>query len=252
MRPRASGGFSPRDVSGLILWLDANDTATLGSVSSGPGGIANNGPLKYWGDKSASGYNATNTGADSVCPTFLQSSQNGRPAISFDGGDRVDGSWPVTLTAETVIVVGLLSGGGAGARFFTQSDASADFSTTGHYIPILDRTSLGDPSQIRPWASYASSGFRAAISDNQNTMLIMASRHSGSQISNSTNNGTASTFSHTLNKTFTRYRIGQDFSGTGVFAGRICEVLVYSRAVTDSELASLTSHLGSKWGITVS
>lgn len=251
LRPRQAGGFNPKTISGLALWLDANDTASLGNTSTGAGGIANNGPVKYWGDRSGNSRNATNSGADSVCPTFLQSSQNGRPAISFDGGDVLDGAFSLTLTAETVIVVGLLSGGGAGARFFTQSDASADFSTTGHYIPVLERTSSGNSALLRPWSSYATSGFRAAVTDAQNTMLVMASRHSGSQISNSTNGGAASTYSHTLNKTFTRYRIGQDFGGTGALAGRICEILVYSRAVTDSEFQSISRYLGTKWGVTV-
>lgn len=251
LRPRATRAFSPRSLSGLALWLDANDTASLGNTSTGAGGVSNNGPVKYWGDKSGSARNATNSGADSVCPTFLQSSQNGRPAISFDGDDVLDGALSLTLTAEAVFVVGLLSGGTAGARFFTQSDSGADFSTTGHYIPVLDRTSAGDAAQLRPWSSYAASGFRAAVTDSQNTMLVMASRHSGSQISNSTNGGAASTYSHTLNKAFTRYRIGQDFSGTGVLAGRICEVIVYSRNVTDAEFTSVLRYLGSKWGITV-
>jgi hypothetical protein len=248
LRPRQAGGFNPRSIAGLALWLDASDSSTLGTAGTGPGGISNNSPVRYWGDKSGSGRNATTSGADSAVPTYLSLGINNVPALSFDGAaDFMEGTWSLTLTAQTVLVVATLrSGGTNGARFWTQSDASADASTTGHYIPLLrDGTNNG-------FASYASTGFRAVVSVSPNTPLLMISRHTGSQIQNSLNNGTAATYDHTLNKTFTRYRLGTDFATTGRLDGNIAEVLVYSRSVSDSERTALARYLGRKWGITLS
>jgi hypothetical protein len=80
----------------------------------------------------------------------------------------------------------------------------------------------------------------------------LLSRHTGSQIQNSINNGTAATYSHTLNKAFTRYILGVDTIGSGRYDGNMAEILVYSRSVSDSERDALARYLGRKWGITVS
>lgn len=248
LRPRAAGGFNPRAISGLALWLDAADSATLGPTSSGAGAVSNNGPVKYWGDKSGNGRHATTTNADSNSPTYLATGANGFPALGFDGSpDTLDGSWPVTLTSQTTFAVNMrLSGSFSGGRIFAQSDAGSDASTSGHYIPLL-RDVAGENA-----ASYASTGFRANLTVGISTLALLTSRHTGSEIQNSVNNGAQQTFSHTLNKTFTRYRLGADFAGSGRESGRTAEILVYSRSLSDSERNAIARYLGNKWGITVS
>jgi hypothetical protein len=247
LRPTASG-FDPRRIAGLALWLDAADASTIGNTSGGPGGISNNSPVRYWGDKSGGGRHATSSGADAAVPTYVSAGINGIPALSFDGSpDTLDGAWSLTLTGQTVVMVGTIrSGGTNGGRLWTQSDASGDASTSGHYIPLLrDGTN-------NAFSSYASTGFRAVVSVSLSTPLLMISRHTGSEIQNSLNNGASQTYGHTLNKTFTRYRMGADFASSGRHDGNIAEVLVYSRSVSDTERNALARYLGRKWGITVS
>jgi hypothetical protein len=220
----------------------------LGNASTGPGGAADNGPIKYAGDKSGKGRHATNNGADSVCPTLVPNALNSRPALSFDGGDGLSGGWNLTLTSETTIAVGKINAtSGIGARIFTQSDASLDSSTSGHYIPILDRISAR-----APFASWSDGAARAAVTASAGTDNVMVSRHTGSVINNSINGGAEQTYSHTLNKSWTRYLIGFDTAGSGRLNGNIYELLVYSRSLSTTELKSVVRYLGQKWGITVS
>jgi hypothetical protein len=246
LRPTAPSGFDPRRIAGLALWLDAADFSTLGNTSGGPGGVSNNSPVKYWGDKSGNGRNATSSGADSVVPTYLSSGVNGAPSLSFDGNDVLDGTWSLTLTSETVFFVGTMrTGTESGGRIWTQSDVDQDSVTAGGYIPMLrDSANNGIAS--------FSATFRAASSVSLNTPLVFISRHTGSQVQNSVNNQSAQTSNFTLNKTFTRYRMGARFTDSiARLDGNIAEVLVFSRNVSDSERDTVARYLGRKWGVTV-
>lgn len=60
LRPRATGGFSPKNISGLQLWLDATDSSTVTTVS---------GNVSEWRDKSGLGR------------SFAQTTANNRPAL---------------------------------------------------------------------------------------------------------------------------------------------------------------------------
>jgi hypothetical protein len=250
LRPIASvDGFNFRAISGLSLWLDASDRRTLGSTSTSSGGAVNNGPVRWWGDKSGNGRQAVQSGADSVCPTLFVSDRNNRSTLGFDGGDFLGGQFDITLTQQTTFAVAKLSSvAQAFARLFTQSDAGNDFNNTGHYIPIL-RNDSGNAL-----ASWSVSAIRASQAITADAWFVFCSRHTGSVINNSVNGGSESSASPlTLNKTFTRYRVGQEIATTASahWADRIAEVLVYNRSVSSDERQTVTRALGDKWGITV-
>jgi hypothetical protein len=188
------------------------------------------------------------TGADSVSPTYLTAAQNGRSVAGFDGGDSVICNFAKTFTAQTVFAVTRLTSAAAtNARLFSQSDAGNDFETAGHYIPIMRN---GGGSSI---LSFALGGSRAAVSVSYDTWFIACSRHTGSQIQNRINNGSAATYNHTLNFSVTRLCVGESVNagGGGNWADAIGEILVFDRAVSDSEMNAVASWLGKKWNITV-
>ena len=246
LRPRATG-FNPKSISGLIGWWDFSDASTLGPTSSGTGTVSNNGPIKYVGDKSGAGAAMIQTGADSVAPTYLTSAQNNLSVAGFDGGDSMVSTFTRTLSSETVFAVArMASASSSNARLFTQSDAGNDFGITGHYIP-LQRD--GTTESI---SSYAFTGGRAAVSVTYDAWFLACSRHTGSQIQNRINNGNAATYSHTLNKEFTRFGIGEGLPSFGTrWQSRIAEVVLFSRSLTDSEMNAVARWLGKKWNITV-
>jgi hypothetical protein len=249
LRPIASvDGFNFRAISGLSLWLDASDRRTLGSTSTSSGGAVNNGPVRWWGDKSGNGRQAVQSGADSVCPTLFVSDRNNRSTLGFDGGDFLGGQFDITLTQQTTFAVAKLSSAAQSfARLFTQSDAGNDFNNTGHYIPIL-RNDSGNSL-----GSWGLSAIRASTSITADAWFVFCSRHSGAAVGNSVNGGSEASASFTLSKTFTRYRLGQEISTftAAHWADRIAEVLVYNRSVSSDERQTVTRALGAKWGITV-
>lgn len=248
LRPTPTG-FDPRRIAGLVGWWDFSDAATLGPTSAGTGTVSNNGPIKYVADKSGVSAAMIQTGADSVSPTYLAAAQNGRGVAGFDGGDRLVSTFTRTYTEQTVFAVArMASAAASNGRLFTQSDAGNDFNTTGHYVPF-QRSSTNE--QL---ASYAASTNRAVVTVTYDTWFLACSRHTGAQIQNRINNGSAATYSHTLNKEFTRSGIGDSLpSGFGAtWRDRVAEVLVFSRSLTDSEMNTVARWLGKKWNITVS
>jgi hypothetical protein len=247
LRPR--NAWTPRSIAGLQLWLDGSDSSTL---------TLNGSTVSQWNDKSGGSRNATQSTANNQ-PTLESSSLNNRSTLTFDGtSDDMAGSLSYTLTAQTVVIVArITSASGSGpafARLFTQgltastSAGNQDYELTGHFIPFLRNSNT---NQI---GSYADSSVRAGVNITQNAWFVACSRHTGTQIQNSFNNGTAQTYSHTLSRAYERYRIGNDLASfqTGWWPGGVAEVLVYNRSITDEERNTLLRALGTKWGIAVS
>lgn len=248
--------FEPRMIANCALWLDGSDLSTLGNTSTAAGGTSNNGPVKYWGDKSGNGRNAVNAGADSVCPTRTDASLGGRTILGFDGGDSLTGDWALTLTAETVFVVFKYATTSANfGRLFTQSTGATvdDFAITGHYIPLLRS---GTSNAIASWSA---SAMRAPVAINTATWYVAQSRHSGIAINNRIGLGSYTTASGlsslTLNTTFSNYRVGHGILNNTTtpahWADAIAEVIVYSRSLSDAESDRIVRYLGSKWSVTL-
>jgi hypothetical protein len=67
--------FSPRQIPGLGLWMDAADSSTITQTS---------GNISQWADKSTSALTATAVNS----PTVVANVQNGLPGISFNGSSQ--------------------------------------------------------------------------------------------------------------------------------------------------------------------
>lgn len=240
LRPTASG-FNPKRLAGLEVWLDAT---VASSITIGTG-------VSIWADLSGNtGRNATqSTGANQ--PNYVASAINGKPALEFiaSGARYMFGSLPLTLTAETVFLVGTMTAAsGSNARLFSQivSGQINDFQGVNNYGPAhrnLATETVG---------SFAG-GFVASRNITYGVPFVFSSTHSGSQISNRVNNGAEATEAKTLNTTFVNYLL-TNFNITpqgGYLTGLIAEVAVFSRALNDAERTRMATYLGSKWGIAV-
>ncbi len=73
----APAGFSPADLSGLKMWLDATDVNGDGQADQ----IANGAEVTSWTDKAGGDHNASGGNP----PAYASTGFNGRPALRFDG-----------------------------------------------------------------------------------------------------------------------------------------------------------------------
>src|SRR5690348_4328042 len=72
---RPSGTFSPTDISGLKLWVKADQI----------GGLSDGDPVSTWSDQSGVGNDMTSSGSNR--PTYKTGILNSFPIVRFDGSD---------------------------------------------------------------------------------------------------------------------------------------------------------------------
>ncbi len=98
--------FLPTDLTGLQLWLDANDASTLfqdaaKTISAGDGDV-----VGAWANKSSSGKPDATMTTTSQKPTLRTGVVNGLPIVRFDGADdHLDLGDYSALTAGEIFVV---------------------------------------------------------------------------------------------------------------------------------------------------
>lgn len=264
IRPKTSGtGFDPRCIAGITLWLDGADPAMLGPTSSGPGSVTNNGPVKYWGDKSGSGKNVANSGADSVCPTFVASYYQGRSGISFDGGDVLSTTSaglqiaPATIFAAIDEVARVQYGG----VLIAAPSSGDDFSQNSAAIMTVH----DNPPGTEPCAyiSNASAVASAQLSALQGTYLsalgkrvICACATSSTAFLRVNASQGPTDSAHAASGTSAGIVVGGRYLSGAVnsqyrFNGRILELLHYNRALSSDEIATVERYLAGKWGMTL-
>ena len=87
-----SNDFTKARFPDLMLWLDANATATLdkGAGTGVEGMPVDNDGVGYWGDRSGNGHFAnTYEKASEREPEYLATGFNGKPTLEFDGTDDI-------------------------------------------------------------------------------------------------------------------------------------------------------------------
>lgn len=98
--------FSPVQLSGCVLWLDASRKSSLFTTYNGSTNVAVSGdPIGRWEDISGNGNHAAVT-ASADRPTYLPTGINSLPAVAFDGVGDVLSTPAVALTTATIFLFG--------------------------------------------------------------------------------------------------------------------------------------------------
>ena len=223
---------TPSQISGLALWLDGADAATV-QFSSG----AN---ISNWRDKSGNGRNATQP-TTSNQPTYSSNS------VVF--GQSLFLTTPLSASAntETIYMVTLLSnisysstilgqsnGSSGGRQFDIQYTANAG-SCTARLIRMnqifVNIASVPQPANVISLAEYTNNGTSSTIYWN------------GTAINTSV---TPSAFSGTFTTAIgARGAILLD----QFFYGSLFEILVYSNVLSTTDRQQVESYLAQKWGL---
>lgn len=243
LRPRATG-FNPKSISGLKLWLDVGNTASM---------TFNGSTVSQVNDLSGNGFHATQGTANNQ-PAYSSTGLNSKPALSFDTNDSLLSTATIAdvvasaASSPSITIAVVVFSSAASAGFSAGSDnaangrvfLSAPFDNTGaSYLDIAGTAggrlsfTVTSAQQVVP-SVYVFQRNGADMSVRRNG-VVLASKANASQ---------------TFSVTTAKFQIGQAAGFTG-FSCTLSELLCYSAGLTATQLASVERGLGRKWGITV-
>lgn len=232
LRPRASGGFNPKTISGLAAWWDASKTASLAQNSNGTVAVSNGDPVAYWADLSGNGKHMTQP-TNGLRPTLASSGINGRPSISVPSVSNAGFSSiarPTTATSATVFLVANRAavGGNANSVSFRESSGNVFFDVAMEGLAISASSNAGSPSyRINGVAvSALRSSLHTALGRGPQFLQIVSSVNFSTWPAN-----------------WQAFDYGSSFNWVG-FVG---ECLIYDRALTVSERDAVEGYLRKKW-----
>ena len=249
MRPRASGGFSPKNISGLQLWLDASDSSTV---------TLNGSNVSEWRDKSASGINYSQATA-AYQPGYSTSYKNGKNAIRMGASGTTylrSGTNPqISFRPATVFFVFQEETRADFARVFNAIDSTNNDISAASGI-TLSMHEGGFPFRIASssFVAYPPAGDDAVAAGHN---IATVSLKSSSVVVR--RNGTAGTTVNTNTISGTPYRsylgvyVENDaaFIGNYFLKGALYEIVSYNRDLAADEIAKVEAALSKKWDIAV-
>jgi hypothetical protein len=238
--------WTPADMDGLALWLDAADESTLWADTSATTAATNNGLVARWDDKSGNARHATQA-ASGDRPTRTDSSINGLTALTF----ALD-----SLTTSY------------------EPEDSTDFQILG----VVDgNVTTFDQASIVGFSRNPSNFQGPALRQTDANVIIVLSRSktdSTSLLINTTVTK-ANAFVFSFQRSSGAFRLWvdgadslnqadtKDYDGHGVWnigaaraddvrpwEGKISEIIIPQYSVSDSDRQKLEGYLAHKWGLT--
>lgn len=220
------GGGTSIPTTGLHLWLRADSGVT-----------ASGGRISRWLDQSGNARHAYMTTA-SRQPYLISGALNGKPVVRFYGAESMNLEVPAQPSSFTVFVVGknnktsesfsmILGPGGSypNNQLRWENGSQALFVGTGNNMPVIT-SNIG----------------------NTRTYHALSARYNGSSMSVYRDGNLVSTHSFTTSGPWTLASVGSWYSSYFMI-GELAEVIVYDRALSDSERGTVNSHLRSKYNL---
>ena len=218
--------FTPRQIPGLILWVDGTDPAGNGVIP------ANGATVSTWVDKSGLVNNATTYSGITTYSTSLKAlffSNSGFQTSIVTPTNRVgSGFFVVRATVNSGNVVFQGSGLGYGGRQFRNDNGTILKTIKENIVEMF----LAGPTVL-------------------NTLMLVGYVDDGNNLTHCLN-GTL--YTTTTATTFTEGRtilLGKSFNGEHLI-GYIHEVVLFNINVTTTQRQQIESYLAQKWGLTSS
>lgn len=226
-RRRRRGGFSPADIPGLQLWLEADKIT----------GLNDGDPVTTWEDSSVNNNDATQATAAKK-PLYKVNIVNGKPAVRFDATDDILVSTFATLAQPLTLIAvakSRVAAPGAGKGFV---DSKSD----------VARALIGF-SSLNNWSYFAGTAQDdGAMDANFHVFVGVFNGASSKLVVDGTVGSSANPGANSLTDGAT---IGNRPDGLVPLDGDIAEVLVYDSALSDANRDLVETYLGAKYGIAV-
>lgn len=265
LRPRASG-FSPKQIAGLALWLDAADSTTI---------TLNSGNVSQWSDKSGLGRNFVQSTA--IKQPAYSTTYFAKGAVHFDGSDDVmsnqtASNWVWTHREATWVIAYRLSDN----TDTKQSGVPVIMGTVEQYNNadpvgftwwVEDRGGgIDDRGQLLVHNTADGNVFNSTWNDNsmpeaQSAVIALRYSLTGTKSGALFLNGESRSVAHantatespsTGNPTF-GLSIGanshNNYQGFRFGQYRIAEIAGWDRSLSDAELTAATNYMKQKWGL---
>jgi hypothetical protein len=230
--------FTPTDLANLSIWFDASDASSF-TYSSGV-------VVSQWNDKSGNARHASQ--ANTGFQPSRNGTVNGLTTVVFDGtSDRFTIANQTTITTGTAwsVFAVVKPSSLSGARLIIDADSSprvAQFLRT--------NGTAAESIAFNTGGSAFNDGAGATLSTG--TAYQITSVCTGTAIEawvdNSSNGSTAVTGTVRTTSGLTAAELGNGAGGSAWWAGDICEVILYDRALNSTDRQTVQSYLKNKWG----
>jgi hypothetical protein len=255
-RGEPSSGFTPIDLSGLALWIEADDPSTLFQDGGGTSPVTADGQqVGRWNDKSGNNFFLTSPAPSR--PTYRTA--GGLSWIEFNGTTNfMSRLFPLNLYNNPPFSVFITVRGNPGTDRrlvsdcgdptnpilgYVQSGAAVASSACAFFRDDANATVLNNTDPIVPNAFNNTDIVYGFVNDAETPRNVLT------YVDNVANDTAQYTPSGTF--TPTRFGLGALARDTvvGHFAGLVYALVVFNRILTGAERAQLTAYLGAKAGI---
>jgi hypothetical protein len=229
--------FSPADLSGLKLWLDADDASTI---------TLNGSDVSQWNDKSVNAYNFAQSTA-ALQPERTLSGQNGKTVLTFNNEALTNASIDWGSSASTLFIVAKENSASTGWQnvFTTGTGANGQWGYGIAANSAGNDISLFDIAQAhQPFAS-------EMTNTNADILCFLTAGISGGSITVELfKNGTADAINpRTLANTTSAAgaSLGRNAAGNEPYGGTICEIIMYDTQLSATNREKVETYLKKKW-----
>lgn len=235
LRASTQSAFTPQEISGLTLWLDANRGVTHSANA-----------VSQWDDISGAGFDFRQSTAGSK-PTLIEapSGYNDNRAITFDGiADHLSSTIPLSSVITPSEFTAFLA-----VRFNTLTSGEHDI-IQAH--SGSDRSHLLRISNSRfyfyNWDSGGADGVTDGISRSTGVVYLVKIKHSGGNIYLEVDDSSES-FTASGDSTNTNYvlEIGARNGASDFLNGSVLEVVYFNDALSAGDETRMWEYLTSKW-----
>lgn len=229
------GPFTPADLAGLAVWLDASEASSLYNATSGGSLVGSGGTVNRWQDLSGNGRHVVGDGG----PVRSVAAVNGRDALSFSSSLLTNTGINVSGGNQSLFMV---------VRFATSGfQIAGGFGTGGSFGALLIESNRSSGSHS---ATFGGGGSEVQASGGSSSNVTKAfgavlGSGTGSLLINGTSAGTVS---RSTVSSSSGLSIGS-YYGAVPLSGLICEVVYLARTVTAGEISDLQTYFAAKWGV---
>lgn len=230
--------FDPRRIAGIEQWLDASDASTLYDATTGGSLVAADGGVGRWEDKSGKARHATQATANNR-PQRKTQAIGGLDALLFDGSNDVLSlaSYTISQPFVTISVVRHATASG-GPHFIYDAPSGSNRSFLNHGPGgASSNAGLFSGTALNSASGFFAAGVTAVVTGVHNGASSAIRRNAVQQAAGDAGaNG------------FANGTIGGSPAGF-VWNGHVCEFLLFSGALSASQLEYLERGLMAKWKV---